>query len=371
MRIVFVSAQVIHGGAERRLTSLLAELDRSSIERVVFLADGPFVAQIRDQGHPVEVIETSARSTGILRSALRLRRLLRRTRPDLVHADGVKGAVVATLATLPGGPPVLWVKNDFSWDGPIVRLVAARCRTIVVVSKAVAEGLGRRARSRTRVVHTGLRQLSGDRAEGRRRLEHALGPVERARVVGLVGRLDPIKGHRELLTVAAALRERVPDVRIVFIGADDPNHPDEERDLRAEAAARGIDDIVAFLGFQEPSSLPDLVAACDVVAVPTIALHGRGKEGFGNAGLEAMALGTPVVGYAQGGVPELVGECGLLVPPGDRDALLAALVRVLTEEGLHDRLAICGQARVAEQFTLARMVEGMETSYRDTVFGAT
>jgi glycosyltransferase involved in cell wall biosynthesis len=364
VKIVFVSAQVIQGGAECRLARLLGGLDRDTIERLVFLAEGPFVDEMRREGYPVEVLPTSARAPSVVRTAFGVRRLLRRAGPDVVHADGVKAGLVAVLATALGGPPVLWVKNDFSWDGPLVRLIGSRSRRIVVVSAAVGAALGSRARSRMRVVHSGLPELSADAEAGRRRLEEAFGSPA-VRVVTLVGRLDPIKGHRELLAVARQLRERVPDVRIAFIGPADPSHPEEERLLRREIAELGLEDVVGFLGFQEPPALYDLVAASEVVAVVTVAQGGRGMEGLGNAGLEAMALGTPVVGYGQGGVPELLGDCGLLVAPGDREGLGLALVRVLTDEQLRAQLSACGRDRVAKEFSVARMIEAMRACYAE------
>jgi glycosyltransferase involved in cell wall biosynthesis len=364
VKIVFVSAQVIQGGAERRLARLLAGLDRSAIEQLVFLAEGPFVEEMRSEGYPVTVLPTSARAASILRAAFRLRRLLRGAQPDVVHADGVKAGLVSALATPLGGPPVVWVKNDFSWDGPLVRFVGSRSRTIVAVSTAVGAALGRRARARMRVVHSGLPSLSADAEAGRRRLEEAFGRPDGG-TVALVGRLYPVKGHRELVAVASRLRDRIPGVRMAFIGPPDPNHPEEEQELRREIAALGIADVVAFLGFQEPPALYDLVAASDVVAVVTIAQGHRGMEGLGNAGLEAMALGTPVVGYAQGGVPELVGDCGVLVPPGDRDALAAALELLLGDEALRARLSACGRERVAEEFSVARMIDAMRACYAE------
>jgi colanic acid/amylovoran biosynthesis glycosyltransferase len=77
-----------------------------------------------------------------------------------------------------------------------------------------------------------------------------------------------------------------------------------------------------------------------------------------------MAAGTPVVGYSHGGVPELVGPCGALVAPGDRDALAEEIARLLGDDRVRDDLAACGRERVAREFSLERMVEAMKDRYR-------
>ena len=367
MKIVFVSAHTTQGGIERYETLLLGEVDRDWVEQVVFLADGPFPEELRAAGYPVTALPTPAHVPGLLRSALRLRRLLRATRPDVVHADGIKAGFVAVLATLGGGPPIVWVKHDFSWDGPIVRFVARRSNIVVAVSSALTKALGSRERARARVIYNGLPEPVADPALGRRMLEQAFGDPPASCTVVLFGRLSPIKGHRELLAVAARLRELVPGVRIAFVGGVDPFEPEHAENLRREARERGVDDIVSFLGFAEdPHSL---VAAADVSVLSTVIIGNRGNEGFPFVGLESMALGTPVVGYAQGGIPEQVGDCGVLVAPGDRDGLCEALARVLTDDELRERLAAAARKRVAEQFTLERMVAGMKACYRDAAAG--
>ena len=88
-----------------------------------------------------------------------------------------------------------------------------------------------------------------------------------------------------------------------------------------------------------------------------------GREGFPYVGLEALAVGTPIVGYAHGGLPELVGACGSLVPAGDRDALGAAVFELLRDDVRRERLGECGRERVEQEFSLPRMVEAMKERY--------
>lgn len=361
MRVAFVSPFVIQGGAERYLALLLDGLERDWIARITFLADGPLVADLRERGYPVEVLPTGAGPVSIARSARRLRRELRQLRPDVVHADGIKGALVATLALGGTRTPVVWLKCDFSRDGWLARAVARRCTSIAAVSRAVTETFRGSALEKTTVVPFGLPEPGVDREAGRvavRELAGGTGPV-----LGVFGRLDPHKGHREIVAVLPRLRERL-DVRAIFVGADDPAHAGYREQLAAEIEMAGLAGVVALPGFR-PDAV-ELIAGCYVLVIPSVTSRGGlGKEGFSLVALEAMGVGTPVVAYAHGGPPEVLGDCGLLVPPGNRDALAEALLRVLEEEPLHEQLAACGRRRARERFSLSAMIEAMETRYRE------
>jgi glycosyltransferase involved in cell wall biosynthesis len=362
MRVAFVSPFVIQGGAERYLALLLDGLDRSWIERIYFLAEGPLVDELRGQDYPLEVIPTGAGPVSIARSALRLRRELRRLQPDVVHADGIKGALVTTLALAGTDFPVVWLKCDFSRDGWLARAVARRCRSIAAVSRAVTETFEADALEKTTVVPFGLPEARVDRSVGRAALDQLLGGGS-GPVLGLFGRFDPHKGHREVLAVLPRLRER-HDVRAVFVGADDPAHPGYRAELQAEIAAAGLEQAVALPGYRADAL--ELIAGCDVLVIPSVTSRGGlGKEGFSLVALEAMGVGTPVVAYDYGGPPEVLGECGLLVPPADREAFHDALLSLLDDAALRERLSACGRGRARERFSLSAMIEAMETRYRE------
>jgi glycosyltransferase involved in cell wall biosynthesis len=134
--------------------------------------------------------------------------------------------------------------------------------------------------------------------------------------------------------------------------------------LRRRVAAAGLDDAVAFAGRREDAV--ELMAGSDVVAVPTVPdERNMGREGFGFVGVEAMAVGTPVVGYADGALPEVLGDCARLVAPGDTRALGDAIAELLADEAVRRRMGDCGRARARERFTADRMVDAMRDAYRD------
>jgi glycosyltransferase involved in cell wall biosynthesis len=354
--VTFVSSHAHLGGEERYLTTLLEELGPSWIQEVIVLEDGPLLPHLAE--YPLHVLPTSRRA-GIAVSAWRLRRYLRRSRPVLVHANGIKAALVCALA----GAPLLWLKHDFSWDGKLARFIGRRSRLVVGVSAAVT-GTFDGTSIRRKVVHTGIREIQVDREGGRRRLFDALGPPQPTAVVAIAARVDPTKGHAEVLAVLPEILQRVPGLRFVIMGAEYAPHLEHAARLRRQVTEDGLDGAVTFLGYRDDAV--ELMSGCDAVLIPsTVDPSGLGREGFPLTALEAMAIGTPVIGYDHGGLPELVGDCGVLVPPDDRPSLRDAILNVVGDESLRARLASCGPERVATRFALPRFVEEMKERYRE------
>ena len=365
--LTFVSPFAQLAGSEHYLGLVLDGIPRERVRCVVFLQEGPFVEEVRRRGLHAEVIPTSARPPGLVRSALQLRRMLRTDRPDLVHANGVKAALVCVLATIRTRTPVVWVKHDLSFDRSLARPLARRCRLVVGVSEAAVRVFTGPIRQRVRVVPNAIETSSIDRTAARRLVLERLGAPQDAQVIGLVGRLYTMKGQHELLEVLPELRHRSPRVRVAFAGQEDPAESAYASELRRRAAELGLDKVLSFLGRVEDGA--QFAAGCDVVAVPSVPAERGNTESFSFAALEAMAAGTPVVGYAEGGIPETVGDCGLLVPTGDRTAFLEALVRVLEDDDLRLRLARCGRERAEREFSLERMRTGIERCYREALAG--
>lgn len=341
--VTFVSSHARHGGSERYLERLVEELGDKWVGSIVALEDGPMVDRLRGRGQAVTVVPTGARLS-LLPAAFRLRRHLRRTRPTVVHANGVKAALVSVLA----GARPLWLKHDFSWDGWLARLIGLRCTEVVGVSPAVVEVFRTVPRVQVSVVPTGVRVPSVDR-EAARAAVRTLVDGRPGPVLTVVGRFHPVKGHLDLLAAAPA------GAVVLFVGDDDPSEPEHGVEVRREAARAGA--VVA--GGRDDALV--LLAGSDVAVVPS------GPEGFGLVAAEAMAVGTPVVAYAAGALPDVVGDAGILVPPGDVDALAVALERVLGDEDLRGRLVAAGRKRAASLFDADRWVQAMRTRYERPV----
>lgn len=359
--VAFVSSHATRGGAERYLALLLDHLPPEWVRGVVVLKEGPFVEDLRDRGHPAEVIDTGPSALDILRASRRLRAYLAQRAPSVVHANGTKAALVAELATVGTRIPVMWFKHDLARDGWLARLVGRRAAWVVAPSAAVIESLGPASRDHAEVLPY---QLPDPRVDARAAREAVLAefPEGAEAVVALVGRLDPFKGQEELIATAPDILARAPGARFLVVGGEDPAHPGRHAELHRQVVERGLEGKVRFTGFRQDAL--ELISGSDVLAIPSIAKDGFGKEGLPYVGLEALALGTPVVCYAHGGLPELIGECGVLVPPGDRRALAEGIIGLVSDSERRSALAACGRSRFERRFRWRTLPDEVAERYR-------
>ncbi|MDT7551082.1 MAG: hypothetical protein QOE84_3476 [Actinomycetota bacterium] len=175
------------------------------------------------------------------------------------------------------------------------------------------------------------------------------------RIVATTSADVPMKGLVPLLEAVAKLRtER--DVELVVVGK-----PKEGGTANATIARLGIEDAVRFVNGVAESELVTLFGSAQVAVVPSL------YEGFSLPAVEAMACATPLVATTAGALPEVVGPDGvtaLHVPPGDPEALAAAIARVLDDDALAARLGAAGRQRVLDRFTWRAVAEQTVAWYR-------
>ena len=184
---------------------------------------------------------------------------------------------------------------------------------------------------------------------------------EDAVVIGLVGRLEPSKGQDVLLQALAKIYAEYPQVHVLLVGDPPPEGLGYDQKLKALAQELQVSDRVHFIGFQ-----PDLA---DIYAALDIGVLASRKESFGLVLLEAMARGVPMIATEAGGVPEIVqdGINGLLILPGDSQALAEALIRLIGDEDLRRELAEAGRVIVKEKFSLDQHLQSLEVHFEQVI----
>jgi len=169
----------------------------------------------------------------------------------------------------------------------------------------------------------------------------------------VLGRLDPLKGHRFLLdAMPEVVRALGPKVRLLVVGSGPTRDACEEQVKRL-----GLEPYVRFLGYR--CDIPRILTATDVVVIPSV------TEAFGLVLVESMACGAAIVASDVGGIPEVVsdGRTGLLVPPRSPDALARAIIRLHDEPALRTNVAANGREDVTKRFQLDRMVSDYQSIY--------
>ena len=301
----------------------------------------------------LDLIPLAPRAEMDLAAAWRLSRVLKQLKPDIVHAHDPHGVAMASIAlsmsTLPRLPRLVASRRvDFHMRQSALSRWKYRqvdcfiCASDAIRQIVVSDGI---PGNRTVTVHEGI-DLGRVAAAPRAELHGELWLPHDAPLVGNVAALVPHKGHRHLVDAAALVLRKQPDARIIIAGEGELR-PSLEHQIRQHH----LEKHVILTGFR--TDILSLHKAFDIFVMSSV------TEGLGTSILDAMACGKPVVGTTAGGIPEVVvdGETGLLVPPRDAGALAEAIIRVLSDRSLRERMGAAGLARVQERFSAEIMVK--------------
>ncbi|HWQ22496.1 MAG TPA: glycosyltransferase family 4 protein [Gaiellaceae bacterium] len=354
---VVLHAQKVAGisGSEAHLLQLLPDLRARGLDvRFLMLHEGEpgaweFARELRGRGVPLEGVRLRADVDPIALGEVVAR--LVRIRPRILHTHLVHADVYGQLAgALTGVPLRLSTKHGFNefregrWFGLADRTVGSLAHVHIAISQGLARYLAETEGFREEVfeiVHYGI--------AARDTFSPYVGAEPR---LLCIGRLIPIKGHLVLLRALARARARVPGVTLDVAGRG-PLGPA----LKAYARELGLREAVRFLGFVSP--VEEAIERAAIVVVPSLG------EGFGMVALEAMERGRPVIASAVGGLPEIVadGETGLVVPPGDAEALADAIVALAGDLGRAAAMGRAGRARALAEFTPELCADRIEALY--------
>jgi glycosyltransferase involved in cell wall biosynthesis len=290
---------------------------------------------------------------------MRLFSFLKSLKPDIVHSNDLPTHQFASSVASRLKIPII-CHHRFIYDGQCINwLNRHRAHLHLFVSQFLMNLLSNHSsllNSQPRqVVYDGL--PLGDRVTDSMRLDarRKLGIVAGKRVVLFAGQVIERKGVKELIDAWQILSLDTDNIELIIVGDDIQNGGEYRKEM--EAYARGMGGAVRFLGFQK--NVPDLLKAADIAVVPSR------EEPLGNATLEAMATGLPVIGTRTGGIPEMVvhEQTGLLVPVQAPQELASAMRKLLANRSLALRLGEAGRLRCEQFFDLPGHVKAIEGIY--------
>jgi glycosyltransferase involved in cell wall biosynthesis len=376
LRVLVVSTSTHVWGAERSLLGLAPRLEEQHVSltlaspagalaeawsklalpHIEFAVPARLGLRTGDDGRPgVRALGSEVVTTG--RSARWLATQARNA--DVIHSNSLWVHLDCALAGRIARRPVVLELHDLVRPGLgrfVLKAAMRLASSTVAVSRAVADTAGAdggRLRVIPQAVDAERFHPGPPDAAWRARLSSR--PDEP--IVGIVGRVDPEKGIRTVVRAMTMLDGPAARSHLAVVGAPALDDGSYETELRTEASSL-LGDRSRFVGPVE--EVPAVLRSLDVL------VNASASEPFGLSVLEAQACGVPVIGTDAGGIPEFVtdGETGLLVAPGQPEALAAGLSRILSSPGLRHDLAAAARDGVMARHTLAGRAESVASLYR-------
>ncbi len=374
IRVMNIIARLNVGGPAIHVTLLTEKLGAPTYESTLVTGmigadEGDMQYYAEAHGvHPV-IIPELGRSLHPLRDLItvwKVYRLIRQYQPDVVHTNTAKAGFVGRVAAWLAGVPVIVhtfhghvFRGYFSPTTTRVfilleRITARMSDTVITLTEGLRHELADEYRiarkSKITVLPLGLDLqpfAASVRKNGAFRREYDI-PAN-APLIGIVGRLVPVKNHALFLDAAARVRAQKPAARFLIVGDGD-----ERAAIEAQVDALGLRDAVVFTGWVR--DVAPVYADLDVNVISSV------NEGTPVSVIEALTAGCPVVATAVGGLPDLLdqGELGALVPSGDVDALATALIDALD----HPPDPEPARALMLDRYGIDRLARDLDSLYR-------
>ena len=370
MRILQICSAREIGGGERHLADLANNLATRGHEMFGAIVPGSPLRSALSSVASENIIELPMRNALSVRSGLRLARLVREWRIEIVHAHVARDYPLAALAAGRAGARLVLTRHVLFPLSKIHRLTLRRTSRVIAVSEAVADGL--RAQNifpadKIITIHNGIdvkRFELESSGTGVPPVNHGQDAhATRRQRVGMIGHLAPIKGQEEFIRAAAIVCGTRKDVDFIIVGEDKTRDGENRANIEKLISDLDLGDRVQLTGWMD--DVASLLGTLDLFVSPAR------SEPFGLTIIEAMAAGVPVIATASEGAREIIdgAASGRLVPVGDVEALAKAIADVLGDANERERLAHNARAVVNSKFTLDRMVDRTELLFREVIAG--
>jgi glycosyltransferase involved in cell wall biosynthesis len=382
MRIVHIITRLIIGGAQEN-TVLSCEGQHDRGHEVTLITgppigpEGSLLQRAQSYGYRVEVFDEMRRAILPRRDWKTYSHLIQRLRelqPDVVHTHSSKAGIIGRWAAHKAKMPfIVHTIHGLAFTASTSRLInsfyemlerktAPMTSKIVCVADAMREqslnaGIGEPSQYVT--IYSGMEtaaflQPPVSRAEVRKQL----GLADEHVAIGTIARLFHLKGHDDLLEMAPKLCERFANLRFLWVG-DGLLRSDFEQRI----AAMNLQDRFILTGLVPPTRIPELVNAMDIL------VHPSRREGLARALPQGSLAGIPLVTYDVDGNREglIDGVTGFLLPAFDKQKLADAIVKLMEDASLRQRMGAAGREFALQRFDSKVMIDALERLYQDGI----
>ena len=369
IRVLNIISDTNIGGAGRVILNYLRYADRARFETWVAAPEGSaLIAPLEQAGARVLPVPGLADRSFHWEDVKTLAALIRRENPDVVHTHG---ALSGRIAARRCGKQVVYTRHSVFPVGAKLRYPPGRwlnrwvnqryADRIIAVSPAAADNLVQAGvgRERITVILNGVAPVQRCDEQTCQAFRQRYGLAQGVFTAGILARLEPYKGHMHILEAAQQLKEAGRRFQILVAGAGSC-----AQQLQAEAAQRGLEGTLFFLGFQ-----PDVAPVLSLLDIQLNASYGT--EATSLALLEGMSLGLPTVASSYGGNPWIIedGQTGLIFPSCNSAALAACMARLMDQPDTRKQMSLRAQEQFRARFTGEIFAKNVEQVYLDVLKG--
>ncbi len=358
-------------GSEMYLFRLLTNLDKEKFEAIVCPLEplnSPMIQWMRENGIVVEPIDApKIYNLNAIKKAYQLIKLMRRYKIDIVQTIHLSSDIFGTLtAWLAGVPVIVSSRRDMGFNETkrrhrlMRRLINLFVDKVITNSEVMKQQICRNERVRPEKILTIYNGLDA------KLFNVSVDPVQQKKKLGLepnkslvtvISNIRPIKGLEFFIEAAATILQRFANSQFIVVGGDATHCDSYKEKLNQLISSLKLSDCFFFLGSR--AEIPEILSITDVFVLPSL------SEGFSNTLIEAMAAGKAVVATDVGGNPEAVvsNATGFIVPAKDSKAIASAVMTLLADKPLAEKMGQAGRLRVEKCFSITQMVGRMEMLY--------
>jgi glycosyltransferase involved in cell wall biosynthesis len=355
VKVLELITRLDKGGAPRVFLRLIRSLKERGVE--VVMASGPsqqpeedpweFSSRLHIPYHPLPSLRRDISPVHDLLSLVQIIAVIRREKPAILHTHTTKAGILGRIAGSMTRTRTIHTPHGHLFYGYfgkgkerlyvfLERLAARFCERIITISENErAEYLKRGIGDKKKVV-TIFNGIDIGRFPGNgKRVKRELGIAQQASLVGYVGRLEEVKGPHLFVQAAMRIKTLVPQTHFLIVG-------DGTMKEELIQKARGVSDL-HIMGYRE--DIADCLAALDILLIPSL------NDGFNLAAVEAMACSKPIVATSVGGLPEVIGDGGILIRSADTGQMVEEAIRLLNSPTLREKIGMKGRRRAEDLFS--------------------
>ncbi len=356
MKILQMIPSLEVGGVERGVIDLARAMKRRGEEMVVISSGGSLLNELQKIGVTHYTLPVHRKSLFSLFLIPKIVEIIEREHIDIVHARSRVPGWLAWFAARKTGRPFVTTCHGY-YSGHGLSAVMGWGKRVIVISRVVGrhmiDDFGVLP-DRIRLIHRGV-----DFSQFLFSPKKTRDKSKPFRIIN-VGRLSPIKGQIEFLKAVHRARREIPNLEVLLVGAEGKSKTKYTERIRATLKQLDLESTVQLLGTRR--DIPELIASSDLLVLATLV-----PEAFGRVIVEAGAVGTPVISTSVGGVFDIIepNENGVLVPPGDDEAMAAAILGLMRDPVRRSVLAEKLHEKVKKEFSLDKMTDETLAVYRE------